>query len=137
MPRPRRKRYAAGANPRRARLDGRSGRSASRAARIGGRCSSRAAVILLRPIVDGKLRRRGAGEHGVGFLPLALAGSRPPAPLLEAHDAGALYAPRGGIEHLEFEQTGPGNDFAAGWQAAGARHQVAAESIDLLGGIAD
>ncbi len=52
-------------------------------------------------------------------------------------NAHALDAARIGIEYFEFEQAGPGDQFAAQRQPSGARDQITAERIDFLGGVAD
>ena len=84
------------------------------------------------------------GEDVVGSVAKAIVRFAAPAqlartvaPFLQAGDSYAFDPARVGIEHLEFEQPGAGNDFTAYRQSAGARHQIAANGIDFLGGIAD
>src|SRR5262245_58891156 len=55
---------------------------------------------------------------------------------LARRDPHALHPPRIGVEHLDLEITGPGNQLAAHRHAADKRHQIAAERFDLLAGFA-
>src|SRR5882757_7502928 len=55
---------------------------------------------------------------------------------LARRDAQTFHPPRIGVEHLDLEIAGARNHFAAHWQAADMRHQVAAERFDLLAGFA-
>ena len=57
--------------------------------------------------------------------------------VLAAMDADLLDPARIGIQHLDLESGGPGHQLAAQRQAADLRHQIAAERVDLLGGVAD
>ena len=59
------------------------------------------------------------------------------APLLDTVDAHPFDAPRVGVENLEFEQLRAGDDLAAQRQPSRKRHQIAAERIDILGGVAE
>src|SRR4051812_2732506 len=57
--------------------------------------------------------------------------------VLAAVNTDLLDPPRIGIQHLDLEALGPAHQLAAQRQTADLRHQIAADGIDLLGGIAD
>src|SRR5947199_4151876 len=56
--------------------------------------------------------------------------------LLADGDAQALHPPRIGVQHLDLEIAGSGNDLAAHRQPADMTDQIAAERLDLFAGLA-
>src|SRR5215475_11218163 len=83
-----------------------------------------------RSLTDGRSRPCRLGAYGA---PLAVGRRR----ALAAIDAQPLQAPRIRIEHLDLEVARPGHELAAHRYAADLHEQIAAECIDLLGGVAD
>src|SRR5437868_13385616 len=56
--------------------------------------------------------------------------------LLACGDTQPLHAPRIGVQHLDFEIAGTGNDLAAHRQAADMADEIAAERLHLFAGLA-
>ena len=98
-----------------------------------GRARGRAGIFRWRNVTT-RWRRRRASQCVGSAWPAWL--TLPVAPLLQAGNTYPLDAARIGIEHFKFEQPGSRDDFSANRQAACARHQIAADGVDLLGRIA-